>query len=130
MKIHWKNVALLLVIGWFFGAASGLLIMRFYRDRPLLPHKHFERMREHFSRDLDMTPEQKTQMDAILQTSRQKLDGVFSETETRVQEVRNSTRAQIRQLLLPAQQTIFDQLQAKWAAKNKKKRLDVVSDRF
>jgi Spy/CpxP family protein refolding chaperone len=119
MKAHWKHLALTLVIGWFLGAASGLVIMHICHERDM-NHGPSARGRERLYKELDLNADQRTKVEAILQTSRQTLDGLFVETQARIEEVHNNTRAQIRQLLTPAQQAAFDKLHAKWEVKHKR----------
>ncbi len=117
MKIQWKYLVIPLVMGWFLGAASILFVRHLYPRH----ENHFERMRARFSKELKLTPEQKTKVDEILQTNRQKLDQIFSEVRPKVEEVRNSTRAQIRALLNAEQRTAFDKLDAKMKARFEKR---------
>jgi len=118
MKIQMKWLLLSLIIGWFLGAASGTLLTRFVR--PGGPcDMHFGRARARFERKLKLTPEQRAQVDSILQANRQKLDAIFAETEPRVEAIRAGTEAQIRQLLTPEQQIRFDQIAARHNAKRK-----------
>lgn len=118
MKIHWKYLALTLLIGWFIGAASGLLFMRYNG-----PGRHPGRMRHRFEKELKLSPDQTTNVEAILQTGRQTMDQIYAQTRPRIEAVRASTAAQIRQILMPDQQLVFDKLEAK-RRKHFEQRLD------
>jgi len=113
MKVCWKSSILIVLIGWFLGAASGLLIMRYCHSM----HPLHGRMRDRLVRELSLTSAQKTQVDAILQDSHQKMDGVYTQANQQLEDIRKATRAQIRQLLTPEQQAKFDQLIAKHQGK-------------
>jgi len=112
MKNSWKYLGITLVIGWFLGAASGLLWMHSFHSFGMREHDSNAR-REHFLKMLQLTPEQKTQVDAVIQESHQKLDAIFAKTKPDVDAVRQAMRTKIRQLLTPDQQSIFDKLDAK-----------------
>jgi Spy/CpxP family protein refolding chaperone len=120
MKPYWKYIALSLVLGWFVGAASSLLIMRYCG-----PGKHFgrhggEAMRERLYKKLDLTPEQKTKIDTILKDSREKLSKIYDEARPRLDAIRTATQSQIRLELTPDQQAKFDKINARREEHRKK----------
>jgi len=123
MKIHWKYLSVTLAIGWFLGAASGILIAHFC---PMIgSHPGRGRMRERLFNELNLTAVQRTQVGAILDGSHQKLDQIFTETKSRVDEVRKTAHAQIRQLLTPDQRAVFDKLDIKMQARFEKRFEDI-----
>ena len=115
MRPHWKYLTVTLVIGWFLGAASGLLIKHYCDSMGI--HGRHGRVRERLYKDLQVTPEQKTRLDAIFAEGHQKLDQVYSEMKAKVEDVHSSTRMQIRQVLTPEQQSTFDKFSAKMEAR-------------
>lgn len=123
MKNGLKYTLITIVIGWFLGAASGLLIMRYAHFKEIR-RLHFSRLRAHIVKELGLTAEQVARLDVVLQDSRQKLDRIAAETQSRVEEVRNSTRAQVRQMLRPDQIPAFEKFDAKMQERHRKKLLD------
>ena len=119
MKNTWKFVGITLVIGWFLGAASGLCFMRAFHPFGMREHDESAR-REHFFKALKLTPEQRTQVNTVIQTSHEKLDTIFAKTRPEVDAVRQATRVQIRQLLTSDQQGVFDKIDAKIQERLKK----------
>lgn len=123
MKVQWKQVIASLLLGLLLGivAAFGALpLLHGHRDH------HYTRMVERFSRRLDLTPEQKTQVSAILEAKRQKMDVLRAEVNPKFEEIRNSTKKEIRKILTAEQQKKFDALEARRAARREKwhKRLE------
>ncbi len=117
--MNWKYLLVLLGTGWFLGAASGLLFMRF--GPPLGLHAwHSKWMRERFYAKLTLTPEQKTKVDIVLQDTHQKLDRLRAEEQLKMDDLRSTTRLQVRQLLTAEQQRIFDRINAKKDEHSKK----------
>ncbi|HVO32317.1 MAG TPA: hypothetical protein VMU17_00280 [Elusimicrobiota bacterium] len=113
MNTHCKKcLALTLVIGWFVGAACAMVAVHFGQHGG---HGHLRRL---FARELKLTPQQQTQVDAILSSGRQQMQQIYADARPRLDAVRNSTRAQIRQLLSPEQQIAFDRLEAKRDARS------------
>ena len=110
-----------LIIGWFLGAASGLLFMRASSDGPWMHHGNRGHMRERFARELHLSPEQRVKVDAIIEDSHQKVNAVFEQNKAPLEAIRLSTRTQVRVLLNPEQQAQFDKLDAKMAARFKKR---------
>ena len=78
-------------------------------------------MLDRFSSGLRLTPEQRTQVGALLETKRQKMDTLRAEMRPRFEEVRQSTQADIRRLLTPDQQTRFDEMEKDWQTRLKKR---------
>jgi hypothetical protein len=111
MTGQWKYFIVTLIIGWCLGAASGCLIAHICHMR--IPTGS----RNRFYRKLDLTPEQRSQADVILDKSRQRLDQLFADFRPKVEDIRRSTHDEIRALLTPEQQIKFDRFNSKWEAK-------------
>jgi len=114
MKIHWRYSAVALLIGFFLGAGSGLLMKPFYH--PIMHKGDFQHKLERFSTKLSLTSEQKDHVGMILKTNREKLDQIKAEMESQMQDVRKTTHDQIRAVLTPEQQFKFDALHTKMEA--------------
>lgn len=117
MKTHWKIIFVSLLIGGFLGAAACLAALRYCKpdwkhDRP-----HSSHMRKKLYRELQLSPEQKTKVDAILKASREKLDKLVGEGRPKLESIRQETKTEIRKLLTAEQQIKFDVLSAKMEAR-------------
>ncbi len=112
MKLAWKP----LIIAFAVGGIAGFAVARC--SAPYAFHRrwggqHFqERLLQRFNAKLQLTPEQRTNVAAILEAKRQKIDALRTEMRPKFEELRNSTHAEIRRLLAPAQQQKFDVMQA------------------
>ena len=119
MKLAWKQI----VIAFLLGAAVtalGTHACPFYR-RPWERGKHFqERMLERFDAKLHLTPDQKERLALILEQKRGKIDALRSEVRPKFEEIRKTTRVEIRQILTPEQKTKFDAMSAEWEARAEK----------
>jgi HlyD family secretion protein len=75
-----------------------------------------EEIRERLVKALTLTPEQQTKLDPILQASRQQMIELRGQglpeqdRQARAQRIREGTRAKIREILTPEQQTRYDQM--------------------
>jgi Spy/CpxP family protein refolding chaperone len=74
-----------------------------------------ERLLTRFSSALQLTPQQREQVGAILEAKRQRIDALRAELRPQFDELRASTSAEIRALLTPEQQGKFDEMEAKRA---------------
>ena len=61
---------------------------------------------------MDLTPEQETRIQAILDRSRPRTDAILDEFFPRLRQVADSIRTEIRAVLTPAQQKLFDSRQS------------------
>lgn len=119
MKLAWKQIVVSLLIGLAAGAAAG-------RWAGLLRHgrwddeKRYARMLERFNRELDLSPEQRDKVAAVLESKRLKVQALRAEVRPRFEELRRSAKDEIRALLRPEQKTAFEKLEARWAAKRQK----------
>jgi len=120
MRNNWK-IAAALVVGLIVGYASSTICSR-HRHSRWGSEKSYERILERFNSKLNLTPEQKSQVSAILQTSREKIKALQTDIHPKFEEIRNSTNAEIRKILTPDQQKKFDEMQAAWKAKWEKRR--------
>ena len=111
MRIPWRNALIILGLGWLLGATSGVLVMRYCH--PMLHRGHSGFYRILLFRQLRLSPEQKTAVDAALQRNREKLDAIFAQARPEIERVRQETQEEIGKLLTPEQRVRFDKLQAK-----------------
>ena len=117
MKAPRKEILVALVVGvcvgWF--AASK------FSHPPMHDWKN-GRMLERFSRKLDLTPDQKEKVAGILEVKREQFLALRSQVKPQFEEIRSSSRAEIRKLLDPVQQEKFDRLQTEREARRKTRR--------
>lgn len=109
-KNKWQ-VRLAALIIFAIGFIAGGLAMNFYRDyrRP----GDFPPMRGGFSRvieRLNLTPEQKTQVDAIFNDARAQLMEIRKESGPKFHEVRKQTDDRLQAVLTPEQWEQFQQI--------------------
>lgn len=65
---------------------------------------------EHLTKDLDLTPEQKAQIDPIMEQVKPQIKAIHEEAMKKSQAVMAESMAKIRPLLTPAQQAKFDKM--------------------
>jgi hypothetical protein len=112
--------ALLLLLAFLLGTAAGALGFSLYRSRAGWwgPPRNAERFREivlrRLSRELDLRPEQRQQVEAILHEAGDQFARLREEIRPRFREIRDRTRDRIRTLLDADQQTRFQAFMDRW----------------
>jgi len=120
MKPYGKYILSAFCVGLLFGISLGRLSTHWFRRDWKMSEKSFARKLDRFSAKLDLTPEQKAQVAVLLKSKRDKISALFSEMEPKLEEIRSSTAAEIRKLLVPEQQAKFDKLHTQHEAEWKK----------
>ena len=120
MKLAWKPIAIAFVLGGCVGfvVARGCAVRIFHHHWGESQFQH--RLLDRFSSKLKLTPGQRNQVAAILETKRQRMEALRAEVRPRFEELRASTSAEIRQLLTSDQQQKFDTMQAELDARKKR----------
>ena len=114
--LKWKlGFAFLLV--FFAGATMGAFFGFHHIRRHVIlgPPKSGEvgdKMREHFKRSLDLTPEQESKVAPIIESTSAKLETIRLETAERVRLVMEESKKEVAPLLTPEQQQKLDKLEA------------------
>ena len=72
------------------------------------PHHMMGNPLEHFSKDLDLTDEQKAKVQPIIDQTKPQIEAIHKEAMEKMRAIMESTGAQIRPLLTPEQQQKFD----------------------
>lgn len=119
MKLAWRQVAVAFLVGGVVGVGGAWWIV----PRGVHRWEHGQpqaRLLERFTRRLRLTAEQRAQVATILEATRQKIEALRAESRPRFEAIRNSTRAEIRQLLTPEQQQTFDVMDAEFERKMKR----------
>jgi len=115
MKPIWKSLVLVLLLGGVIGAGAAWWIGEY---GPCAKGREpYANMVERFDRKLNLTPDQRQAIAAILDENRQKIKTLRAEVHPRFEEIRTATRTAIRTHLTPEQQTKFDAMQAEWDKK-------------
>lgn len=107
MRAHWKYIILSLIIGWLAGTATTFYCVHHDRHHEWRP-RPYGGWRQTLTRDLNLTSDQQTQVDAIFESSRHQM-----------QAMRRSSRDKIRQILTLEQQKAFDAMSARMDARRR-----------
>ncbi|HWK90103.1 MAG TPA: hypothetical protein VNP72_08900 [Longimicrobium sp.] len=70
---------------------------------------------------IDLTPDQRTRIEAIMARGRARTDSLWRRDGTRVRAAVDSTRAEIRAVMTPPQRARFDQLRAERDARKRER---------
>jgi len=112
MKLPWKYILVSLAIGLLLGGAGGVFCLRGIAA-PWTP-RNAEMFLRRLDNELRLTEPQRTQIRSFLSANRNKMASFQDE-------IRKTTRAEIRGLLTPDQQSRFDAMIARHDAKRKKR---------
>ena len=121
MTLAAKQILVGLAFGAVIGAVGAHWIVPCYFHRQWTPGKFQARMLERLNSKLSLTPEQRTQVAAILDGKREKIQALRAQIRPQFKEIRASTSAEIRRILTPEQQKKFDVMNAKWEEKVKRR---------
>ena len=117
MKLEWKQVVISIFIGFSLGATLGWWGSQYSGD--WRGKDRYSWMLERFSSRLDLTPQQKKEIAELLEAKRQSITALRAEIRPRFEEIRNSTRQEIRKRLTPEQQQKFDAMHEEWESRRK-----------
>lgn len=110
--LKWR-IAIGLVLIFCAGLATGAFLGA-WRTREVFIGHHAavggERMRRHFERQLDLTPEQLKQAEPILNNAAARLQEIRMETGKRVAETMEQSRRELMPHLTPEQQARLDKM--------------------
>lgn len=114
-SLKWK-LALAFFIVFVAGLATGGMFGAFHLRRHIAlgpPHSGEvgDRMREHFRRALDLTPEQEKKIAPIVESTTSKLEAIRVETAERVRTVMEDSKREIAPILSPEQKQKLDKLE-------------------
>jgi len=112
MKLPWKYIGISFLIGLFLGGSVGLYGGRKIEQR--WTKKSPEMFLKRLDNNLHLTDAQKTQLLAVLNARRDKMTAYEDQ-------VRQETRKEIRDHLIPAQQGPFDAIVARHDAERRKR---------
>lgn len=76
----------------------------------------------HILDELELSPEQRARIDAVMARGRVRTDSLWKSDGTRIRAAVDSTRAEVRALLTPAQAAEYDQLRQKHEERKRRER--------
>jgi hypothetical protein len=120
--------ALLLGLVFALGLASGALGLRLYeQSRGTSGDRrwgHFDRERyvSRVTQELQLNADQRKELDRILDDTRDEFAKLRETIQPRVGEIKERTRARIRQMLTPDQQQRFEAFLKEWEAERQRRR--------
>ncbi len=120
MMRPWIKTTLVLLLGFTLGFIASQAARYCGFSCPGKPGHFQERLLAHWTRKLDLTPEQREQVAAILAAKREKMQALRGEFRPRFEEIRASAQQEIRAVLTPQQQVVFDRMQERWRQKRAK----------
>jgi Spy/CpxP family protein refolding chaperone len=80
-----------------------------------------DRMADNLSRSLDLTPQQKTQVQQIIERHRTKIDATMSTVRPQVRKELDATNAEIDTILTPQQRTKFAAVRMQMEARRRER---------
>jgi Spy/CpxP family protein refolding chaperone len=110
--IRWSQVVISFLLGCIVTAAVFHSRQRFWNPDP---KGRYERMLERFSRELNLSDEQKPRVAAVFEEKRKKIEAIRTEVGPRFEEVRRNASEEIRRILTPEQQVKFEEMERKHA---------------
>lgn len=118
----WKAASLLLLAA-LLGGAIGSVVTARTLGRGQLEHGRRGHGSEWYvdllTRELDLTPPQQDSVRALLGRRRQGMDSLYALIRPSMEEIRDSIRADVRQMLTPSQQERFTALTARLDARRR-----------
>ena len=124
-RMRMAGMALLVVtfaVGMLAGTAFGRVLSAREPGSPTAEECERKRGPHHLFDQLDLTPAQKTQIDAIMARRRARTDSLWRTDGARIRAAVDSTRAEIRTVLTPQQAAEYDRLREQHEQERKRKR--------
>lgn len=101
-----------LVVMFAIGALTGAATMRVATGEESDPQERSESRRPGLFETLQLTDEQQTQVDEIMERRRAQVDAFWKENGPELRAIMDSARAEIRAVLTPEQQALEEQFRA------------------
>ena len=108
-KTRWQ-VRVAAAVIFFLGFAAGILTLNVYRAWARRSPPTREDRIERMAKDLQLSAEQKTKVQQIFNDTREQLRGLRKESEPKVAEIRRQADERIQQTLTPEQWQRFQQM--------------------
>ncbi len=118
-KTRWQ-VRVAAAVIFFLGFAAGILTLNVYRAWARRNPPTREDRIERIAKDLQLSAEQKTKVQQIFNDTREQLRGLRKESEPKVAEIRRQADERIQQTLTPDQWQRFQQLRKEtWGSRRR-----------
>ena len=120
--------ALLLLLAFLLGTAAGALGFGLFRAGMGWRHPSRDPARfqplvlKRLTQELDLRPEQRQQVEAILRETGQEFSRLQKDIAPRIRGIRVHSREKIRAVLTPEQQTKFEALEKEWERRAERRR--------
>jgi Spy/CpxP family protein refolding chaperone len=109
-------------VGMLAGTAFGRVLSAREPGAPTAAECERERGPHHIFDELALSPEQRAQIDAIMAQRRARTDSLWRTDGARIRASVDSTRAEIRSVLTPAQASEYDRLRQEMEDKKRRRR--------
>ena len=122
-RMRLAGMALLVVtfaVGMLAGTAFGRVLTAREPKAPTAEECERKRGPHYIFDELDLSPAQKTQIDAIMTRRKARMDSLWRTDGTRIRAAVDSTRAEIRTVLTPAQAAEYDRLRLEHEEKRRR----------
>jgi len=121
--------ALLLLLAFLLGAAAGALAFGLFLAEtgwrnPRDPDQFRQFVLKRLTKELDLRPEQRQQVEAILRETGQEFGRLKADMDPRIREIRGRSREKIRAILTPEQQVKLEALEKEWERRAERWRRD------
>ena len=114
--LKWKLAFAFLLVFVAGGTTGAFFGFHHLRHHVILGPPHGgnmeNQMREHFRRQLNLTPEQESKITPVIDATSKKLEAIRVETAERVRTVMENSKKEVAPFLTPEQQKKLDQLEA------------------
>jgi hypothetical protein len=110
-------VVVAFITGVLVGVAGDHLYLIHYPRRA--PRFSAERMADNLGRALQLSPQQKTEVQQIIERHRAKIDATMSTVRPQVRQELDATNAEIEHILTPEQRTKFETLRMQIGARRR-----------
>ncbi len=114
----------LVVLVFLLGIALGALGMYYWGERAWASRgRHFDHAKlvEDMTREVGLTPDQKTQLVVIIEDTRGKFQTIYDQTQPQYDQVRQQARDRIRTILTPEQRPKFEEFVRRLDEERKKR---------
>ena len=115
----WLRLTLVFLAGLFFGIAVGRWTS--FSGYHLPHEKRTEALLRRFSRELDLTSEQREKVRAVIERKSQKMQEAKAEVRPRMEKIRKEAREEIAALLTAKQVVKFEELEKEFERRRRRR---------
>lgn len=114
--MKWNQIAVAFFIGLIIGTFATVTLRRTMRRNWNRDAMH-ARLIKKFERRLELSADQKAQVEKIFDANRVKMDSLFSEIRPKLELLRKDTGVEVKKILNEKQQKEYDKLDAEMSAR-------------